>query len=78
MNCPECNGKTHVLDVRHNIESNETYRKIKCNSCGFEMFSVEFEAEADDQFLKDWRKQSRGWGTYKKKGRRRKKEGVKR
>lgn len=55
--CPECNGPTAVNDVRH--DSDMTYRKRKCTSCGHVFFTIEFEAEDTEQFRKEWGKVSR-------------------
>lgn len=60
MICPECGGKLTVVDVRHNAEDNEDYRKRKCMRCGKAMYSIEFPVEYDVDYDKAYKKAWQG------------------
>lgn len=53
MTCPKCKGKVHEV-CAVNVSWNETYRQKKCNECGHIFFTVEFEAEANSRFKREW------------------------
>ncbi len=54
MNCPNCDGDTHVTDTKYNGNANERYRRHKCKGCGHIMWTIEFEVEFDDRYRKQW------------------------
>lgn len=54
MRCPDCGGKLRVADILHNVEKNENYRRRLCTKCGYEVYTIEFDVEPDEQFKKDW------------------------
>lgn len=65
MTCPECGGKTRVVDLVKTPD-NEVYRRNKCTNCEHEIFSVEFEIE-DDKTLRDiWNRYHRSVINKKK------------
>ncbi len=45
MKCPKCDNRLKVIDTRHNLEDNETYRRLRCYDCGSEFYSGEFEID---------------------------------
>lgn len=61
MNCPKCYGKTTVRDCVNTSEEN--YRKRACASCGHIFFTIEFEAEDNENFKKVW---GRNYRKHKK------------
>lgn len=46
MNCPICDGKTHVTDSRR--DGNGVYRKRVCYECEHEFFTTEIESSPHD------------------------------
>lgn len=65
MFCKKCGTKTKVIDSRMNkSHPDELLRKHKCpnEDCGYEFFSVEFEVENNDSFIKQWKYSARGVG----------------
>ena len=62
MKCPICGNNTKVIDVRHDCES--IGRKRECKTCGHIFYSVEFIAEQDDVFEKEWSKYHRATSRY--------------
>ena len=54
MICPECGGKTRVLDTRFNDEHNEIYRRRTCPICNHIFFTMEFEADYTLAFAKSY------------------------
>ena len=59
MTCPECGGKVAVIDISHNTDTNETYRKKKCLDCNHRFQTVEFEVELDEKLTREWIKHHR-------------------
>lgn len=59
MTCPKCGGKTKVVDVVHNLEDGETYRKRICESCSDKFFTVESEIKYDE-IREEWNEYLRG------------------
>lgn len=57
MKCPkcECGESTGVLDVRH-APDNEDYRQRKCKACNHIFYTVEFEVEPTESFMKEFSK----------------------
>lgn len=53
--CPNCGGNVKVRDTTH-TEENEIYRKRACLNCGNVFYTIEFVAEANNKFLKNWRR----------------------
>lgn len=53
LECPECKGKTKVINVRTCLGA--TYRQRKCLNCGFTFFTeeIEIEDEKDDNSTLD-------------------------
>ena len=47
MICPKCKGKLRTIDTV-NTPDNEVYRRRHCKECGYEFYTIEFEAECDD------------------------------
>lgn len=43
MICPNCGGKIQVVETRHDLNSNETYRQKECLHCRHIIYSVEYE-----------------------------------
>lgn len=62
MLCPKCGNKAVIFDVRNDTEENEVYRHHKCTNteCNNIFFSIEFQVEEDENFIKKWRSMSRG------------------
>lgn len=58
MFCPKCGSKTKILDTRYNKLHGETYRHRKCTltGCNHKFYTVEFIAEATDDFTVTWDK----------------------
>lgn len=54
MECPNCGGKTTVVDNSYNNDAKELYRKRKCTKCGHEFCTMEFEIDISDQLKKEW------------------------
>lgn len=48
MRCPECNGKTTVLDGAYVDEENEKIRRRKCKVCGNQFYTSEVEIARND------------------------------
>ena len=65
MNCPKCDHKVRVIDTTTNFVDNEIYRIRKCPSCGHTYYTIEFEADMDDQFKKNWVKYNRSSVRYR-------------
>lgn len=65
MYCPNCGEKTRVYDSSNAPE--EVYRKRKCESCGTNICTIEYEVENNDAFKKAWAKYNRAWGTRDRK-----------
>ena len=63
MKCPKCSNKSTVIDYVKTPE-NEIYRKRKCKTCGHIFYSVEFVAEQDEVFEKEWSKYHRATSRY--------------
>ena len=51
--CPYCSGEIRVKDTRQHEE--ETFRKYICSSCKSVIFTVEFQAEENERFFREWR-----------------------
>ena len=55
MNCEKCGSKdVKVLDVVHNNDAYEIYRKKQCKNCGRMFYTMEFEVEDDAVFMESW------------------------
>lgn len=55
MICEKCGSKdVKVIDVVHNNDAYEVYRKKVCKNCGRTFYTIEFEIEADADFLDSW------------------------
>ena len=54
MTCPKCGSKTAVIDNVNNRSDNEYYRRRKCKDCGYRFYTLEFEAELDENFKSAW------------------------
>jgi transcriptional regulator NrdR family protein len=67
MKCPECGGKFGVIDYSVNDKNLEIYRKKACHSCGYTIFTVEYETELDDNYKRNWTKYYRGKLSNRKK-----------
>ena len=50
MRCPECFGVVKALETVHTPE-NEILRRRKCDDCGHQLYTVEFEVEVTPSFL---------------------------
>ena len=59
MKCPKCKGSFRVTDSVSNTDDNETYRSKVCTSCGFCIYTAEFEVERDAKFRTLWYKYHR-------------------
>lgn len=59
MVCPKCGGKISVRDVVHDASQNESYRRKKCSSCGYEFYTTESQTERTSEFLKTWSEKHR-------------------
>lgn len=54
MRCPKC-SKTRIKKVKEvEVPWNEMYRKKRCLDCGHVFYTVEFEAEPNRRFMKEW------------------------
>ena len=58
MFCPKCGSKTKVLNTRYNKLEGEEYRSRRCEfpGCSHKFYTVEFVAEATDEFMLTWDK----------------------
>lgn len=45
MKCPNCGGKTGVVETIYNPDANEIYRRRRCSECKQIVRTVEFEIE---------------------------------
>jgi transcriptional regulator NrdR family protein len=52
MNCQKCGEKTLVKDCVHTNEEN--YRRRMCGSCGRVFYTIEFEVEQNEEFVRQW------------------------
>ena len=60
MYCPKCGNKAAVNDRRPNkINPAEVFRKHICNYCKHIFYTVEFEIEPTEKFIKEWKSSSR-------------------
>lgn len=60
MICSECGGKVQCRD-NANTDKNEVYRKRKCLGCGRIFYTIEFEVDKDEAFMKEWRRFARDY-----------------
>ena len=54
--CEYCGGKMITKNTVQNTTDEETYRLKKCDKCGHEIYTVEFEVEDNRQFRNEWNK----------------------
>ena len=54
MTCPKCGGKMRGKDTRYTPD-NETIRKRVCDTCGHPIYTLEFEVEATEQLIADYK-----------------------
>ena len=54
--CPECGGLFTTVEMIHNPEHDEVYRKRACISCGNTIYTVEFEVENNELLQQEWAK----------------------
>ena len=54
VTCPKCGGKARVVDAVMVPDDNERYRKKCCIDCSHIFYTIEFEVEADMDFLENW------------------------
>ena len=54
MKCPKCGGKILTIDTAQYNDTNETYRRKVCASCGNVVFTVEFEIEDTKEMREIW------------------------
>lgn len=59
MICPECGGTVGTYETRHEEKENEVYRLRKCKVCEYTFFTIEFQTEVNDEFMKVWASISR-------------------
>ena len=52
--CPKCTSKVEADIGVRNSKHQETYKHGICPNCGYEFYSVEFEVEPTEQFMKEW------------------------
>lgn len=52
--CPKCASKVEADDGVRNSKHQETYKHGVCPNCGYEFYSVEFEVEPTEKFMKEW------------------------
>ena len=52
--CEYCGGKLVTKNTVQNTEDEETYRLKKCDKCGHEIYTVEFEVEDNNLFRREW------------------------
>ena len=60
MKCPKCQGAIRVTDTV-STPLCEVYRRRKCVECDHTFFTVEFEVEQNEKFMKEWRENHRNW-----------------
>lgn len=53
--CQYCDGKLKTIAVVHDTENNEIYRKKKCLNCNRKSYTMEFEVEETQTFLRTFR-----------------------
>ena len=58
MKCPKCDCEVRVVDTVKTPE-NEVYRRRKCVKCDHGFYTVEFEAEVNEQFKNEWKEHHR-------------------
>ena len=59
MTCPECGGKTKVVDIVHNPDAYEDYRKRVCKDCDYTFYTIEYDIDYAD-IRKIWNANLRG------------------
>lgn len=55
----KCGEKMRTVDIRHNKDSGESYRKYQCPKCKLIIYTAEEAVEADEYFIRRWRSCSR-------------------
>ena len=50
MTCPECNGKTKVVDSRPEVDC--INRRRECTECGFRFSTVELDEDVFERIVK--------------------------
>lgn len=56
MTCPICNGKTKVIDSRH--EDDSTRRRRECVECGYRFSTTEVDSDLYQRMVKNDRPRS--------------------
>lgn len=56
MTCPKCGGRTSIKDTAYNHKDREVYRKRECCDCHYVIYTMEYEIEPNEQFIRDWNK----------------------
>lgn len=56
MTCPICNGKTKVIDSRH--EDDSTRRRRECAECGYRFSTIEVDSDLYQRMVKNDRPRS--------------------
>lgn len=72
MKCSKCDGKAKVIKSIVDTETNETYRKFRCDICSHEFYSLEFEVEFNGAYEKRYNEVMRAF--YSKHNKKREKE----
>ena len=54
MLCPSCGELLRARECKCDYENCEIYKYRVCSTCGYEMYTVEYEVDADEAFLKHW------------------------
>jgi transcriptional regulator NrdR family protein len=58
MICPECGGKSNIVD-QVNVPDGDVYRRHKCKVCGVVFHTVEYPIIENDKFKNEWKKHYR-------------------
>ena len=55
MKCPRCYRRAKVIDTLLVDETNDRYRRYKCDTCGTLFHTIEFVIEYDKSVSEAWR-----------------------
>lgn len=60
MLCPKCGARCTVLETRPSVVAcDETYRKLSCNECAHDFYTVEFPVLENEAFMSAYKQSAR-------------------
>ena len=65
MKCPKCGGKLKVIDCVPTPE--EVMRRRRCLDCGRDLYTMEFEVQANQEYFNEWAANHRANAAARKK-----------